>query len=196
MAKAQTAAHVTITLDPHVPETLDEVKERIVSIATDYQEAEGKLKLWYDTTVASLITKRDSFEKKADPDAYIARKMAEMKVQLEEEIREKIEAEKHTGAGKATSYEARRDFYVTMAGKFGTKEVTRAEMATALKLDKEKDKGKINGLTAIFKALAEEGFLKWNGKGTINSAYFVIDPKRPYKAADSTPGEQTNLPSG
>lgn len=198
MAKAQTAAHVTINLDPTVPEELDAVRNRIVTIAQDYEEAEGKLKLWYDGTMAALLKKRDDFEKKADPDAYLERRLSEMRTQMEEEIRAKVEAERHaSGPGvKSASYEAKRDFYVTMAGKFGTKEVTRAQMAEALKLDKEKDKGKINGLTALFKALAEEGFLKWNGKGTINSAYSVVDPKKPYKAAESNAGEQqTTIPT-
>jgi hypothetical protein len=197
MSTAKTsAAHVTAKLSSEIPDTYQAVQDRIVSIHTDYTEETSRLEVWYQSTMDLLLKKRDELQKKSDPDAYLERRLEEMRKTMEEEIRAKMEQEKHAsaGTGKALSFESKRDFYAAMVKQFpGGGEVTRAQMAVALGLHKETDKGKINGLTAIFKALESEGFVKWNGKGTINSAYSVVDPKKVYVAPAAPAAAQGTL---
>lgn len=78
---------LTLVLNDEVPDTLEGVQARIVSIGEDYKHHEEALNLWYQGTTEKLLKARDVLRLKEDPAGVLSEKdneIAKLKALLEE----------------------------------------------------------------------------------------------------------------
>ena len=89
MAAKKTEAHnfTTLVLNDEVPENLEGVQARIVTIAEEFKAHETALSTWYKETTAKLFKARDVLRLKEDPAGVLSEKdqeIAKLRTMLEE----------------------------------------------------------------------------------------------------------------
>lgn len=176
--KASDSSFVTLILDDTIPETLEGVQNRIVSIAEDFKHHEEALTKWYDETCAKLFQARDVLRLKEDPAGVLAEKEAEIA-----KLRAELE-EARAGKGKGSAASAgpaddgdQQAWYEAMV-KMGKGFHAQAEVGKALGGGWNRERW-----TPVVKRLVERGFIrKEQGVKGPAPKIEVLDMKKKYES--------------